>query len=187
MSHHRGSARRSRGGIATGMAMAVGAAIQYLWDPQEGRSRRARLTDQLSAKMRDRGAGVTAPMRGKARVARDKVRGRAQQAAQSTGGPESDRELVDKVRSEVLGDEAYRDATVNVMAVDGTVTLRGELQRPELIRGLRDQVAKVTGVQRVESYLHLPGTSPPNKAEVAQASQDAIRRLADDDLQQAPD
>ena len=178
-----GRRRRGRGPLA----LAAGAALQYLFDPERGEARRSRLREQLRARVRSTSTRATGPLQAKGRVARDKAGGRARQAVHTGGGPQSDRELVDKVRSEVLGDAAYRDATVNVMAVDGTVTLRGQLQRPELIRGLRERVAEVRGVRRVESFLHLPGTDPPNTAEVAEASQEAVRRAAGDGLQQAPD
>ena len=59
---------------------------------------------------------------------------------------------------------------VNIEAVGGIVTLRGQVKRPEHVRDVRDGAAKLPGVLRVESYLHLPGTPAPNKAEAVAAS-----------------
>jgi osmotically-inducible protein OsmY len=57
---------------------------------------------------------------------------------------------------------------VNVDAYQGVVHLRGELLSTKLIEQLTESVGRVQGVERVESYLHLPGQSAPNKQSALQ-------------------
>lgn len=43
-------------------------------------------------------------------------------------------------------------------AVDGTVYLRGEVERPSDVDEIERRVREIAGVERVEQLLHLPGT-----------------------------
>ena len=143
-------------------AAAAAAIATYFFDPERGRTRRARLTDQA-------GAAVRRPLnRGwreaekKQTYIRDRAAGMRHELGSTPAPPESDRELVDRVRSNVLGDERFSSYTINVDAVDGKVVLRGQLDQPEDIRALKDAVASVPGVREVEDFTHLPNTPPPN-------------------------
>ena len=80
-------------------------------------------------------------------------------------GHVDDERLVARVRSEVLrrADVPTRDVHVDVY--EGCVTLRGQLQTVAEIERVVDRTRRVDGVTEVRSYLHLPGTPPPNKAE----------------------
>lgn len=144
--------------------MATGAVAAYLFDPQMGRTRRARISDQLGAAVRRPVKRAEDRLGKKTQWAQDKARGIAAELHRREPAA-NDRELVDRVRSEVLGGPEYSGRTINVDAVDGVVALRGQLETPQQIRDLRAAVAAVPGVRDVESYLHLPGTPPPNKAE----------------------
>ena len=77
-----------------------------------------------------------------------------------------DETLVDRVRSEVLRSRQFHAGEIKVEAHEGAVTLRGQLQHEGHIRELIEDTARVEGVRRVRSYLHLPGTIAPNKAEI---------------------
>jgi osmotically-inducible protein OsmY len=81
-----------------------------------------------------------------------------------------DATLADKVRSEVLGRVEFGGSRVNVDACKGVVHLRGELPSTKVIEKLTESVTRVQGVERVESYLHLPGQSAPNKESALQAN-----------------
>jgi osmotically-inducible protein OsmY len=59
---------------------------------------------------------------------------------------------------------------VNVDAYQGVVHLRGELPSMKVIEQLSESVRRVHGVERVESYLHLPGQSAPNKESALQVN-----------------
>ncbi|WP_345611498.1 BON domain-containing protein [Pseudonocardia adelaidensis] len=73
-----------------------------------------------------------------------------------------DRTLVDRVRSEVFGRQPFHGLSVNIDAVDGVVTLRGQLGDQDAIRDLGVAVGKVAGVREVENMLHTPDTVAPN-------------------------
>lgn len=146
---------------------AVGATVAYLWDPDRGRSRRARLKDQMAARAR----GVGQEVDTKATYARTTAEGKVEQLRHTEQAPPpDDATLVDKVRSEVLGRAEFEGHTVLVDAVDGVVTLRGELPEPALGKTLEKQVAKVSGVREVRNLLQEPGTPAPNKEEALKAS-----------------
>lgn len=113
-----------------------GALLAYLLDPGAGARRRHRLAG--------RSKGIVHELR-------------------PDQQPENAQTLVDKVRSEVLGAEQWRNYIVNVGAADGVVMLNGQLDRPEQVERLVHEVRQVTGVRDVENALHLPGTLPPNK------------------------
>jgi osmotically-inducible protein OsmY len=76
-----------------------------------------------------------------------------------------DETLVARVRSEVLRDRDIKAGEIHIDAYEGCVTLRGQLPHAEDIRYLIEATKRVEGVREVRSYLHLPGTLPPNKAE----------------------
>jgi osmotically-inducible protein OsmY len=134
--------------------VATGAVVRYFMDPARGRSRR----DQVAGAVRRR----TERLQGKASYVGDRARGLAHEAKGHDLPPADDRTLVDKVRSEVLGREEFRSATVNVDAVDGVVSLRGQLDSADQIGELEQAVRKVTGVREVRNLVHTPGTPPPN-------------------------
>jgi osmotically-inducible protein OsmY len=148
----------------------TGAALAYLFDPELGRTRRARLTGEAAGTVR-RGAKKTVrEMAQKAEFTTEKTMGAMHEMRAPHGhAPDNDKTLADKVTSEVLGYEPWRKYVVNVNAVDGVVTLRGQLEHPEEINRLIDEVRQIPGVREVESYLHLPGTIPPNKREAFNA------------------
>ena len=139
----------------------AGAALVYFLDPRNGRGRRARAKDQLDAKLRRTGQEAQQ----KASYVAGKAEGVAQSVTEPGGTPpaDGDKTLADKVKSEVLGGSEFEGHQVVVDAVDGVVTLRGELQRPEQINDLEAAVRKVAGVHEVENFVHLPATPAPNK------------------------
>lgn len=149
----------------TVLAFTAGATIAYFLDPQLGRTRRVRTKDQVAGALRRRRRRLETEVERKTDYLQDRAQGLRHEVARPSEAqvPDNDRSLVDKVRSEVLGKDEFRPYTVNVDAADGVVVLRGQLDRPEQIRSLRDEVEKVPGVRVVESYLHLPGTPPPNE------------------------
>jgi hyperosmotically inducible periplasmic protein len=138
---------------------AVGAVV-YFFDPRSGKGRRSQAKDQLQAKVRRAGDQADAT----ATHVENKVEGLVEKASQRGGEPpDDDKTLVDKIKSEVLGKTEYVGSDVVVDAVNGVVTLRGQLERAEKIDDLAAAVAAVPGVSRVENFLHPPDTPAPNK------------------------
>jgi osmotically-inducible protein OsmY len=138
----------------------VAALAVYLFDPKMGKTRRAKLKDQIGGYLR-RGARGAAR---KSEYARGQLEG-ARAASSSDSPPENDPVLVDKVKSEVLRRSKYPTGQIAVTAADGIVELRGECESREQISELEQEVRKITGVVDVHNYLHLPGEEPPNKEE----------------------
>lgn len=183
------------------LGAATGAGVAYLFDPDMGNARRARMTaavrrtgeaaqQQVEAQVHHaeevvhhageavregveeqvEHAGDAARKAGLS--AQEKISGRLDQANDKLFGavadalpddkPANEQALVAKVRSEVLGDPRWKDRTINVDAAGGTVTLRGEVESAKQRDALVEAVEGVTGVDEVESLLHLPGEPAPN-------------------------
>jgi len=152
---------RAAGVVKLCLAAAAGAAWAFLLDPARGRARRARLRDQTrSALRRDVGA-----LERRARRQRGRLRGVAHRVShRTTAPPDNDQVLVDKVRSEVLGRHPTIAHQINIDAVDGLLTLRGEIDDTAAADDLLAAMRKVAGVHGVRSLLHGPGQPAPNKA-----------------------
>ncbi|MQA99920.1 MAG: BON domain-containing protein [Actinobacteria bacterium] len=159
MSHHKHGTKRNGRKIAlTGGAVA---AIAYFFDPHLGRTRRAKMQDQLAGMFR----------RGLREIERktEYVRGQAEgmrYLGRSDSPPENDATLTAKVESEVLSRWNYPKGQISVNSADGIVELRGTCDSQDQINDLEYEVRKVTGVMDVHNYLHLPNTPAPNKEDV---------------------
>ena len=116
---------------------AVGAALVYFFDPDNGRKRRKEAIKRTAKAFRQTGR---------------------------KGRPD-DVTLARKVESEIFRDAEVPEGQINVNVEDGVVYLRGELEQPDLIEDLGAQARKVQGVRAVENLLHVPGEEAPTKAE----------------------
>ena len=156
MVHPSGKARL---GVIAASA-AAGMVVAYLCDPDRGRSRRARLADQTGAAVR---RGRRRAER-KARYGRGHLVGAVREAA--GGGrltPVDDIAVGQGIKQRFARlDIATSDISIDV--VEGTATLRGQLDDDDQIRRVLDEAMKVPGVREVESFLHQPGQPAPNKA-----------------------
>jgi osmotically-inducible protein OsmY len=148
--------------------VAAGAALFYFLDPDQGRTRRARTSDQFQARVRRAGREAER----KARYYEGKVEGMVHEARPDAArdGATDDRTVAHRIESQVLRSDRFPGAQVNVDVVDGVATLRGEVRNTGDLGTLAREVAAVRGVKAVQSYLHLPGTPAPNKAEALQAT-----------------
>lgn len=134
-----------------GLIGAIGAAIAYLFDPDNGRRRRAIARDRSAAWVRS----VRRDAERKSRYASGKLEGVKHEAfgPTETEAP-NDATVAQKIQSEVL--RHYDSSHVNVNVENGVAVLRGELKHPEEINALVRDVEKVPGVRDVRSLLHLP-------------------------------
>ena len=137
----------------------IGAAIAYLFDPQNGRRRRAMLRDRSAATARQ--GGREAAQVGRAAAA--EAKGVSEKAKHLREEPKEydDATLAQKVQSEIFRDADIPKGQINVNAEDGIVVLRGEVDRPELMDELVEKTRQVQGVRDVQNLLHLPGTPAP--------------------------
>lgn len=151
---------------------AIGAAIAYLFDPDRGRARRARLGDQAAALLRR----STAATGRRGRYLATTAAGRMSEARSrlTPPAPVDDATLRDRIRSEALGHARIAAGKINVDVADGRATLRGEMDDSALIGEVVARVRAVPGVVSVESLLHTPEEEPaPNKRPAVRASQRA--------------
>jgi osmotically-inducible protein OsmY len=131
---------------------AIGGAAMWFLDPDRGGGRR---TQAL---------GVA--QKGKQRVT-EKVGSDTPDARDRAPASErlNDPGLQAKVESEIFrADDAPKDK-VSVNVEDGVVYLRGELDDPAAIDGLREAASNVDGVTEVRSLLHQTGEPAPAKEE----------------------
>lgn len=151
-----------------GISGAVSSALMYLFDPEQGRRRRAVGRDRLLGTAR---GGVRRFNRATNRLGAD-ASGLAKRLTHLKPGPKppvNDPTLEQRVQSEILRDQDIPKDRISIAVQEGVVTLRGVVDRPEQIRELEERAGKVTGVRGVESYLHLPNTPAPNKEDALQA------------------
>ena len=138
------------------LGAAAGAVASLLLDPDRGRGRRARLTDQGAAVVRRAlRSGEHAVNR-----AQSTVQGRvAAIRAENTlsARPTDDATLTDRVRSIVFRDDGIPKGDLNVNVERGIVVLRGEIPSEEMRSRIVSEVEAVDGVWSVRDLLHLPG------------------------------
>ncbi len=146
---------------------AAGAALVYFLDPDQGARRRNVARDRMTAVVR---RGLRQGERA-GRYAASETQGAVQRATHpqsSQEPPPDDITLARKVETEIFRPEDAPKGNVNVNAVDGVVSLRGEVEDPEMISRLEEETRKIPGVVDVENLLHTPGspapqtTTPPN-------------------------
>lgn len=149
--------KRTKGFV---VGAALGSAITWLTDPQQGKRRRAGVTQAATKQVgRVRREGEK-----RAHYAEGRARGAA---ARATGHgqfhPVDDRELANHLHQVLAGIDA--DVTdINLEVVDGMVRVRGQVrlaaQRDRILDAIRD----TPGVTDFEDLTHLPGEQAPNKA-----------------------
>jgi osmotically-inducible protein OsmY len=140
---------------------AIGAALAYFFDPQNGARRRNMTRDRLLAFFR-RGARKT-ERAGRAVAA--EAEGLKQKA---THLREEEKDFDDVTLARKVETELFRPAdapkgSVNVNVENGVVYLRGEVEQPDMAEDLEKRARNVQGVREVENLLHLPKTGAPTK------------------------
>jgi osmotically-inducible protein OsmY len=140
--------------------VALGAALTYFFDPQQGRRRRAIAKDRVTAFFRQR-MGKAEQV---AQPASAQAEGLVQKATHFEEEPKpqpDDVTLARKVETEIFRDADVPKGQINVNAENGKIVLRGEVEKPELIKDLEERTRKVQGVQDVENLLRVPGAEAP--------------------------
>lgn len=132
------------------VALLSGVGLMYLFDPQEGKRRRALLRDQW-VKFQNQAQST-------AEATQKQLENRAQGMTAETRSrlentPVSDETLVARVRSE-LGRVVSHPGAVDVSARGGRVTLRGNILADEVSRVMQ-AVRMVQGVTNVDNQLRI--------------------------------
>lgn len=141
------------------LSAAIGAAAAYLFDPERGRTRRARLLDQGGARLREL-LGTLGGQAQRARFIAFEIR--QQIAHRGDGQPmPGDAALSDRVHSELFADPSIPRYKMNINVEEGVVVLRGEVDESAQADDLIRRAEQIPGVMRVDSLLHLPGEPAP--------------------------
>jgi osmotically-inducible protein OsmY len=137
----------------------LGALIAYYFDPDNGHRRRALARYRIPALLRrsSERAGQTVTSEVKATKAKLTHRKEAEKPQPD------DVTLARKVETEIFRDVEVPKGQINVNAENGKVVLRGEVEKPALIKDLEKRTRKVQGVREVENLLHTPGSAAPAK------------------------
>ena len=143
-------------------AGAVGAALAYLFDPDNGRKRRKEAIKRAAKPFRQAGRKAQAVS---AQAQAQGLKAKATHLSEQDKPQPDDVTLARKVESEIFRGADVPKGQINVNVEDGVVYLRGELEQPDLIEDLGSQARQVQGVRAVENLLHVPGEEAPAKAE----------------------
>jgi hypothetical protein len=152
----------TRVSIVTGAV--AGAVAVYLFDPERGRARRARLADWMGARLR-RGWRAANQLGTRASDSAAAFPQRMVQLRSMRPRPADDLTLRDRVESEVFRNPDLPKGQINFDVESGVVTIRGQVDNAYQIANVEKAVMKVPGVAGVENLLHVDGTPAPNKAE----------------------
>jgi len=132
--------------------LALGAALSYFFDPENGRRRRKLAADRLTSLTRRHGKRLVKGTVSQAHA----LKQRSTHLSEEPKPQPDDVTLARKVETELFRDADVPKGKINVNAENGKVVLRGEVDSPELIEDLVTKARKVQGVQEVESLLHTP-------------------------------
>jgi osmotically-inducible protein OsmY len=132
--------------------LALGAALSYFFDPENGRRRRKIAADRLASLMRRHGKRAIKGTAAHATALKQKATPLSEEAKPQP----DDVTLARKVETEIFRDADVPKGQINVNAENGKIVLRGEVDSPELIEDLVAKARNVQGVEEVESLLHTP-------------------------------
>jgi osmotically-inducible protein OsmY len=132
--------------------IALGAALTYFFDPENGKRRRKVAADRLVALARRHGKRMIKGTVSQTHALKQKATHRREEPKPQA----DDVTLARKVETEIFRDADVPKGKINVNAENGKVFLRGEVDSPELIEDLVTKARKVQGVEEVESLLHTP-------------------------------
>ena len=132
--------------------LALGAALSYFFDPENGRRRRKLAADRLASLTRRHSKRLVKSTVSQAHA----LKQRSTHLSEEPKPQPDDVTLARKVETEIFRDTEVPKGKINVNAENGKVVLRGEVDSPELIEDLVEKTRKVQGVQEVESLLHTP-------------------------------
>ncbi len=126
----------------------LGALLAYFFDPDNGRRRRALAGDRISAKFRRMSEQAE-----QASAKAEAVKQKATHLKEEEKPQPDDVTLARKVETEIFRDADVPKGQINVNAENGKIVLRGEVEKPAMIKDLEKRAKKVQGVAEVENLL----------------------------------
>jgi hypothetical protein len=150
-------------------ALACGALIAYVFDPTAGRRRRAIAQARATGTLHRAGRRLTRLGRATGARSRGWI-SRATHPRFAMPPPVDDVVLVDRIRAVLFREHDFPKGRISIDAANGSVALRGEVERYEQIDQIESVVWGIPGVTDVENLLHLHGTPAPNTITAIEAS-----------------
>ena len=132
-------------------AGAVGAALAYFFDPDNGNRRRKLAADKAGKYFHS-----TSRLAQDLSAQAEGVKQKATHLREQDKPQPNDVTLALKVETVIFRGADVPKGQINVNAEEGVIFLRGEADTPELIDELEAKTRKVKGVRDVENLLHLP-------------------------------
>ena len=147
----------------------AGAVLEFFWDPDKGRGRRAVARDQFRGEFRH----ALRRLSGQMRYVKGSTRGLVEETVHvhrpDNPNPD-DATLRDRVESELFRDLTIPKGHININVALGTVELRGQVEDADDIDAIERKVQAIEGVYAIHNYLHLPNIPAPNKVRVLTVS-----------------
>jgi osmotically-inducible protein OsmY len=140
----------------------LGALIAYYFDPESGNRRRALARDRIPALFRRSSRKIEQAGRAAAAEAYG-AKQKVKHLKEEEKPQPDDVTLTRKVETEIFRAEGVPKGQINVNAENGVIVLRGEVEKPTMIKDLEKRTRKVQGVKEVENLLHVPGSPVPTK------------------------
>lgn len=141
-------------GLAIATGAAIGATAMYLFDPNRGKVRRAKLIDSAASRARKTGKQATAKVEDLFHRSQGLM---AEASASLRRTPAADDQLIaQRVRS-LMGHLTHNAQRVESEVTDGMVALHGVLPEEER-RRLVAEVGRIPGVKSVVDGLACPAT-----------------------------
>jgi osmotically-inducible protein OsmY len=137
--------------------IALGAALTYFFDPENGRRRRKVAADRLAGLTRRHGKRLIKGTVSQAHALKQK----GTHLREEPKPQPDDVTLARKVETEIFRDADVPKGKINVNAESGKIVLRGEADSAEMIDELVEKARMVQGVQDVENLLHTPSEPAP--------------------------
>src|SRR5712691_6319631 len=122
---------------------ALGAALVYFFDPDNGRRRRKVTIDRLAGLYRRQNRRLVRGIVSKAHGLKQKATHRREEPKPQP----DDVTLARKVETEIFRGADVPKGKINVNAENGIVVLRGEAKTPEMIEDLAKKAREVQGVR----------------------------------------
>lgn len=137
--------------LTIGAGALIGASLMYLLDPERGRTRRTRLSDQAAARGRD----LFESIRKTAEYQKGRARGVIHDVSESVRSEQTydDQTLSQKVKSEALGHWDGSDVEVDI--TDGIVKVSGTVSDASSRDELLSLIQEVEGVVIVDDRLRV--------------------------------
>ena len=142
--------------LAIGLGGLAGGALVYLFDPEQGRARRAKARDQIGALAR-RGTREAERVGRRASAQAQGLTQRVAHLRPEAKEPMNDAALAEKVKDELFADPSIPSGELNINAERGVVVIRGQLETQEQIADIERRVRAIDGVWDVQNLVHLPG------------------------------